>query len=150
MTCRPPAVAAAVLSFSRVRSVRMLFAAIRDLSNGTSMPDRHYLFYELTNSLCATWLRKVEAKGVSQEGDVDVVLTSGGGRTIPHGFFAMLDAAKQRPIQHLMVNTNGVRIATDADLTRRLKEYMPGFEVYLQFDSLEPAPLLALHGQDPT
>ena len=31
------------------------------------MPDRPYLFYELTNSLCATCLRKVEAKVVIQD-----------------------------------------------------------------------------------
>ena len=30
----------------------------------SAMPDRPYLFYELTNSLCATCLRKVEAKVV--------------------------------------------------------------------------------------
>ena len=34
------------------------------------MPDRPYLFYELTNSLCATCLRKVEAKVVMQDGNV--------------------------------------------------------------------------------
>src|ERR687893_2114023 len=34
------------------------------------MPDRPYLFYELTNSLCATCLRKVEAKVVMQDGRV--------------------------------------------------------------------------------
>ena len=31
------------------------------------MPDRPYLFYELTNSLCATCYRKVEAKVVIQD-----------------------------------------------------------------------------------
>ena len=31
------------------------------------MPDRPYLFYELTNSLCSTCLRKVEAKVVIQD-----------------------------------------------------------------------------------
>ena len=36
-----------------------------------------------------------------------------------------------------MVNTNGIRIAQDRDFARRLAEYMPGFEIYLQFDSFE-------------
>ncbi|HWE97308.1 MAG TPA: radical SAM protein [Tepidisphaeraceae bacterium] len=224
------------------------------------MPDRPYLFYELTNSLCATCLRKVEAKVVFQddcvylhkwcpehrfqkvlistdveyyklsrqtikpgqmplkfntpikygcpydcglcpdheqhscltlveitdqcnltcpvcysessphrlthrslaqvefmldcvvrnEGKPDVVQISGGEPTIHPDFFAILDMAKARPIKHLMVNTNGIRIAQDADFARRLKDYMPGFELYLQFDSLRPGPLRALRGADLT
>ncbi|HEX8913756.1 MAG TPA: hypothetical protein VF796_15455, partial [Humisphaera sp.] len=34
------------------------------------MPDRDYIFYELTSSLCATCYRKVEAKVVIQDGRV--------------------------------------------------------------------------------
>src|SRR4029078_13519914 len=52
------------------------------------------------------------------------------------------------PIRHLMVNTNGLRIAHDEAFARRLAGYMPDFEGYLQFDSLEPGPLLALRGLD--
>jgi len=87
---------------------------------------------------------------VRNEGEPDVVQISGGEPTIHPGFFRILDAAKSRPIKHLMVNTNGVRIAQDADFARRLKDYMPRFEVYLQFDSLRPGPLLALRGVDLT
>ena len=47
-----------------------------------------------------------------------------------------------------MVNTNGVRIAQDPDFARRLAGYMPGFEVYLQFDSLDAGPQRALRGVD--
>ena len=42
-------------------------------------------------------------------------------------FFAILDAAKARPIRHLMVNTNGVRIAQDEPSSRGgSPDYMPG------------------------
>jgi len=85
---------------------------------------------------------------VRNEGEPDVVQISGGEPTIHPQFFQVLDAAKRRPIKHLMVNTNGVRIAQDAAFARRLKAYMPGFEVYLQFDSLRPEPLRALRGLD--
>jgi uncharacterized radical SAM superfamily Fe-S cluster-containing enzyme len=47
-----------------------------------------------------------------------------------------------------MVNTNGVRIASDRAFVERLAGYMPGFEVYLQWDSLREAPLRALRGVD--
>ena len=65
-------------------------------------------------------------------------------------FFEILDMARQRPIQHLMVNTNGIRIAREDGFAERLAEYMPGFEIYLQFDSFEPAALKELRGADLT
>lgn len=87
---------------------------------------------------------------VRNEGEPDVVQISGGEPTIHPEFFAILDAAKARPIKHLMVNTNGIKIANDPGFARRLASYMPRFEIYLQFDSLTPGPLLALRGEDLT
>lgn len=73
---------------------------------------------------------------VANEGEPDVVQISGGEPTLHPDFFAILDAAKRRPIRHLMVNTNGLRIAQELDFAARLADYQPGFELYLQFDSL--------------
>jgi uncharacterized radical SAM superfamily Fe-S cluster-containing enzyme len=85
---------------------------------------------------------------VANEQEPDIVQISGGEPTIHPDFFAVLDATKRRPIRHLMVNTNGVRIARDAEFTKRLASYQPGFEIYLQFDSLESRPLEVLRGAD--
>lgn len=85
---------------------------------------------------------------IANEGEADVVQISGGEPTIHPEFFAILDAARRRPIKHLMVNTNGVRIARDAAFARRLAGYKPLFEVYLQFDSLRARPLEVLRGAD--
>ena len=85
---------------------------------------------------------------VRNEGEPDVVQISGGEPTVHPDFFAILDRAKAAPIRHLMVNTNGLRIAHDEEFAKRLAGYMPDFEVYLQFDSFEPGPLLALRGVD--
>jgi len=85
---------------------------------------------------------------VANEGEPDVVQISGGEPTIHPDFFAILDAAKARPIRHLMLNTNGVRIAEDEAFAERLAAYQPGFEIYLQFDSLRREPLLKLRGAD--
>jgi uncharacterized radical SAM superfamily Fe-S cluster-containing enzyme len=63
-------------------------------------------------------------------------------------FFAVLDMAKARPIRHVMVNTNGIRIAQDEEFARRLAGYMPDFEIYLQFDSFQPNALIELRGAD--
>jgi uncharacterized radical SAM superfamily Fe-S cluster-containing enzyme len=85
---------------------------------------------------------------VRNEGEPDVVQISGGEPTLHPDFFAILDRAKAAPIRHLMVNTNGIRIAEDEEFAARLAGYMPDFEVYLQFDSLEREPLMALRGAD--
>jgi len=85
---------------------------------------------------------------VANEKEPDVVQISGGEPTLHPDFFTILDQARARPIRHLMVNTNGIRIARDRAFAERLAEYMPGFELYLQFDSLEAAPLEALRGED--
>ncbi len=85
---------------------------------------------------------------VANEGEPDIVQLSGGEPTIHPDFFTILDMAKERPIKHLMVNTNGVRIAQDKGFAERLAAYMPGFEIYLQFDSLHPEPLRILRGVD--
>ncbi|MGO9590129.1 MAG: radical SAM protein [Candidatus Acidiferrales bacterium] len=85
---------------------------------------------------------------VRNEGEPDVVQISGGEPTLHPDFFRVLDMAKVRPIRHLMVNTNGVRIARDPAFVDRLATYMPDFEVYLQFDSFERDALVALRGAD--
>jgi len=96
-------------------------------------------------------LQQVEAMldaVVANEIQPDIVQISGGEPTIHPEFFAILDAAKRRPIKHLMVNTNGIRIAQDAGFAERLADYMPEFELYLQFDSLRREPLMQLRGAD--
>lgn len=87
---------------------------------------------------------------VANEGEPDVVQISGGEPTIHPDFFAILDIAKTKPIRHLMVNTNGIRIANDPGFAERLATYMPDFEIYLQFDSFKPEVLQHLRGKDLT
>jgi 7,8-dihydro-6-hydroxymethylpterin dimethyltransferase len=85
---------------------------------------------------------------VANEGQPDVVQISGGEPTIHPDFFEILDIAKRKPIKHLMVNTNGIRIAKDEEFVARLATYMPDFEIYLQFDSFEENALMKLRGKD--
>lgn len=85
---------------------------------------------------------------VANEVAPDIVQISGGEPTLHPEFFAVLDACRRRPIRHLMLNTNGVRIAHEDGFAERLARYAPGFEIYLQFDSRREAPLRALRGAD--
>jgi len=83
---------------------------------------------------------------IQHEGEADVVQISGGEPTIHPDFFAILDAVKERPIRHLMINTNGLRIAQEPEFVRRLSTYKPSIEIYLQFDSLNDSALQNLRG----
>ncbi|GAA5166000.1 radical SAM protein [Viridibacterium curvum] len=87
---------------------------------------------------------------VKNEGEPDVVQLSGGEPTLHPDFFAILDAARARPIKHLMINTNGIRLAQEPDFAARLAEYGRGIEIYLQFDSLRGEVHQALRGADLT
>ena len=87
---------------------------------------------------------------VANEGEPDVVQISGGEPTIHPDFFVILDIAKKKPIKHLMVNTNGIRIAKDFEFAKKLAAYSPDFEIYLQFDSFKPEVLKRLRGKDLT
>jgi len=82
------------------------------------------------------------------EDKLNVLQISGGEPTLHPDFFAILDLARTFPVRHLMVNTNGLRIARDRAFVERLATYMPDFEIYLQFDSLQAEALQALRGAD--
>ncbi len=85
---------------------------------------------------------------VKNEKEPDVVQISGGEPTIHPQFFEILDYAKSLPIKHLMVNTNGIKIAKDKTFAKRLKTYTPDFEIYLQFDSFRQHVLQSMRGAD--
>jgi len=85
---------------------------------------------------------------VASEGEPDLVQLSGGEPTLHPDFFAVLDAVRARPVRHVMVNTNGLRIAQEPDFAARLAEQKRGLEIYLQFDSLRRDALMDLRGAD--
>ncbi len=85
---------------------------------------------------------------VASEGEPDIVQISGGEPTLHPDFFAVLDAVRSRPIRHVMINTNGIRLAREPDFVARLAEQKRGLEIYLQFDSLKREALMDLRGAD--
>jgi uncharacterized radical SAM superfamily Fe-S cluster-containing enzyme len=85
---------------------------------------------------------------VASEGSPDLVQISGGEPTIHPHIIEILQLAKSKPIRHIMLNTNGIRIATEPAFVAELAALKPGFEVYLQFDSLQREALDNLRGAD--
>lgn len=85
---------------------------------------------------------------VESEGEPDLLQISGGEPTIHPDILDIIRAAKRRPIRHIMLNTNGIRIANDPDFVAELARMKRGFEVYLQFDALSKEALQAIRGAD--
>lgn len=85
---------------------------------------------------------------VASEGVPDLVQISGGEPTIHPQILDILKLAKTKPIRHIMLNTNGIRIARDPEFVAAVADLTPGFEVYLQFDSLRRDALEDLRGAD--
>jgi uncharacterized radical SAM superfamily Fe-S cluster-containing enzyme len=85
---------------------------------------------------------------VDSEGQPDLLQISGGEPTLHPQILDILHAARRRPIRHVMLNTNGIRIAQDPDFVAALAEMKRAFEVYLQFDALSREALQTIRGAD--
>ncbi len=82
---------------------------------------------------------------VRTEGDPEVVQFSGGEPTLHPRLFDMISMAQEKGIRHVMVNTNGRRIARDEKWAKRLGELRP--MIYLQFDGLNDSTYEQLRGE---
>ncbi len=94
-------------------------------------------------------LAQVEAmldRFLETEGRPEVVQISGGEPTIHPKILDILAAAKARDISHVMLNTNGLRLALDPDFVQDLACYSP--TIYLQFDGLTASTYQTLRGRD--
>ncbi|MBI4312861.1 MAG: radical SAM protein [Chloroflexi bacterium] len=83
---------------------------------------------------------------IELEGDPEVVQFSGGEPTIHPRILDMVRAAMARGIPHVMINTNGLRIAKDDRFLKEIAEVRP--TIYLQFDGLERETYRKIRGED--
>src|SRR5262249_25594461 len=95
----------------------------------------------------ATYTRMVD-RYVQLEGIADVLQLSGGEPTLHPDLVRMVRYAYEQPIQAVMVNTNGIRLAHDPGLVAELACMRDRLEVYLQFDGLEERTYSALRGEE--
>jgi 7,8-dihydro-6-hydroxymethylpterin dimethyltransferase len=84
---------------------------------------------------------------VAVEGRAEVLQLSGGEPTIHPDFLRVLDYAVAQPIDIVMVNTNGIRLAHDERLLDAIASHAPRVEVYLQFDGFEDRGSEILRGE---
>lgn len=109
------------------------------LCYSASGPGGRHLSYDE----CVTAIERL----ITVEGRPEVLQLSGGEPTIHPEFERVLAYACSRPIDIVMVNTNGVRIAHDPALVATLAEHRTRIEVYLQFDGLRDETYTALRSE---
>ena len=82
---------------------------------------------------------------VRAEGEPESVQLSGGEPSIHPQILEMLAAARDRGIELVMLNTNGIRLARDPRFAPALAEL--GVHVYLQFDGFDERTQVAIRGK---
>jgi uncharacterized radical SAM superfamily Fe-S cluster-containing enzyme len=82
---------------------------------------------------------------IETEGNPEVVQFSGGEPSIHPQIIEMMQAAQARHIRHVMLNTNGKRIADDDAFLEQLREVHPS--IYFQFDGFESETYRQLRGE---
>ncbi|WP_343602850.1 radical SAM protein [Mycobacterium sp.] len=103
--------------------------------------------YAITMAQCDRMLDAL----VAAEGEPEVVMFSGGEPTIHKQILEFVDAAQARPVKTVIINTNGIRLASDRRFVAGLAERnRPGrpVHIYLQFDGLDEATHRAIRGRD--
>ena len=79
-------------------------------------------------------LANVDTRLARENDRLDVVMLSGGEPTLHPDLAELLAELVRRPIVRILVNTNGLRIATDDALLDLLRQHRERVEVYLQYD----------------
>jgi uncharacterized radical SAM superfamily Fe-S cluster-containing enzyme len=83
-----------------------------------------------------------------EQSALDVLMLSGGEPTIHPRFIEILDIALSYPINRVLVNTNGLRIAQSRPLVDSLAERRQRLELYFSFSSFSAETQTHLYGRD--
>lgn len=82
---------------------------------------------------------------ITAEGNPEVLQFSGGEPSIHPQILDFIQLAKDKGIKHVMLNTNGLRIAHDEAFAHELGKLKPS--IYLQFDGFKESTNLAIRGR---
>lgn len=88
---------------------------------------------------------------IDRKGGIEILQLSGGEPTLHPQFFELVEWAQNHPkIDYLLLNTNGVKLATDSAFAEQLGKtfHYGGMQVYLQFDGVQEAGQRWLRGAD--
>lgn len=85
---------------------------------------------------------------VEVEGRAEVCQLSGGEPTIHPQLAEIVEYALSRPIDYVMINTNGIRFARDERLVELVAKHRDRMEIYFQLDGLREEITVQLRGED--
>jgi uncharacterized radical SAM superfamily Fe-S cluster-containing enzyme/prolipoprotein diacylglyceryltransferase len=85
---------------------------------------------------------------VAARGSLEVLQLSGGEPLLYPELFRLLDVCKALPIDHVMINTNGLELLCRKNLAADLAAQRPHLELYLQLDGLDTESHRMLRGLD--
>lgn len=84
---------------------------------------------------------------VETEGRAEICQLSGGEPTVHPQFAEVLEYALSREIDYVMINTNGIRFASDAELVDLVARHKDRVEIYFQLDGLDDGVHEQLRGE---
>jgi 7,8-dihydro-6-hydroxymethylpterin dimethyltransferase len=88
---------------------------------------------------------------IARKGPIEILQLSGGEPTLHPRFFELLDWIQAHPkIDYVLINTNGVRVAKDAEFVQAFaaRAQRKRLQLYLQFDGVQSASQHFLRGAD--
>ncbi len=84
-------------------------------------------------------LANIDQRLERENGQLDVLMISGGEPTLHPDLIALLEGIMQRNIIRVLINSNGIEIAQNDQLVAFLAQHNQRIEVYLQFDGFRLA-----------
>jgi len=84
---------------------------------------------------------------VEVEGQPEILQLSGGEPTIHPQFMEIFEYACRLPIDIVMINTNGIRLARDPRFLEQVVQWRHRAEIYLQFDGFDEDTSTSLRGE---
>jgi uncharacterized radical SAM superfamily Fe-S cluster-containing enzyme len=93
-------------------------------------------------------MANVDARLARENNRLDVVMVSGGEPTVHPDIITILSELADRPVNRILLNTNGIRIAQDDVLVEWLAAHRDRVEVYLQYDGRRASSYRAHRGGD--
>lgn len=92
--------------------------------------------------------RMIDFYIASEYGTAEILQLSGGEPTLHPQILDIVNYARSAKLAYVMLNTNGLRIATDEPFVKELARWVGSFEVYLQFDGFDGGASEKLRGGD--
>jgi len=81
-------------------------------------------------------------------GPLDVLQFSGGEPLLHPDLLAIIDHCRRLPVEHVVINTNGLELLRNESLAAELAARCPRLHLFLQFDGLDAESHIALRGAD--